>query len=54
MKQDALFESDLQQLAEQIITVQNQSQSQQNNNNYGRDQIVINQPTGDNLKIGGS
>ena len=51
--EDEEFRSELEALAQQIIQIQNQSQSQQNNNNYGRDQIVINQPTGD-LKIGGS
>jgi hypothetical protein len=53
MKADQTFADDVQQLAQQIVNIQNQSQSQQNNANYGRDQIIINQPTGD-LKIGGS
>jgi hypothetical protein len=53
MKADQMFADDVQQLAQQIVNIQNQSQSQQNNANYGRDQIIINQPTGD-LKIGGS
>jgi hypothetical protein len=48
--EDEGFEASLKDLAQQIIQIQ--SQSQQANNNYGRDQIVINQPTG-NLKIGG-
>ena len=51
--EDEDFEASLKELAQQIVTIQHQSQSQQNNNNYGRDQIVINQPTG-NLKVGGS
>ena len=51
--EDEEWRSELETLAQQIITIQNQSQSQQNNNSYGRDLIVINQPTGD-LKIGGS
>ena len=51
--EDEEWRSELEALAQQIITIQSQSQSQQNNNNYGRDLIVINQPTGD-LKIGGS
>ena len=51
--EDEDFEERLKELAQQIVTIQHQSQSQQNNNNYGRDQIVINQPTG-NLKVGGS
>jgi hypothetical protein len=51
--EDEDFEASLKDLAQQIVNIQNQSQSQQNNANYGRDQIIINQPTGD-LKIGGS
>ncbi|MBD2326277.1 hypothetical protein [Alkalinema sp. FACHB-956] len=51
--EDEEFQQALQGLAQQIIQIQNQSQSQSNYTNYGRDQIVINQPTGD-LKIGGS
>ena len=51
--EDEDFAASLNELAQQIVTIQHQSQSQQNNNNYGRDQIVINQPTG-NLKVGGS
>ena len=50
---DENFAASLKELAQQVVNIQNQSQSQQNNNNYGRDQIVINQPTG-NLKVGGS
>ena len=51
--EDEDFAERLKELAQQIVTIQHQSQSQQNNTNYGRDQIVINQPTG-NLKVGGS
>ena len=51
--EDEEFEERVKELAQQVVNIQNQSQSQQNNNNYGRDQIVINQPTG-NLKVGGS
>jgi hypothetical protein len=51
--EDEDFEASLKDLAQQIVNIQSQSQSQQNNNNYGRDQVIINQPTG-TLKIGGS
>jgi hypothetical protein len=47
---DAAFAAEVGQLAQQIVNMQ---QSQQTNTNYGRDQIVINQPSGD-LRIGGS
>jgi hypothetical protein len=50
--EDETFAASLKDLAQQIIQIQSQSQTQQANNNYGRDQIIINQPTG-NLKIGG-
>ncbi len=50
--EDEVFEAEVRGLAEQIVQIQSQSQMQQGNNNYGRDQIIINQPTG-NLKIGG-
>ncbi len=48
--EDEEFAAGLRDLAQQIIQIQ--SQTQQTNTNYGRDQIIINQPTGD-LKIGG-
>ncbi len=51
--EDEGFAQELQQLAQQIINIQNQSQSQQTNANYGRDMFVVNQPSGD-LKLGGS
>jgi hypothetical protein len=51
--EDEGFAQELQQLAQQIINIQNQSQSQQTNTNYGRDMFVVNQPSGD-LKLGGS
>jgi hypothetical protein len=50
--EDEEFAASLQTLAQQIVQIQNQNQTQQTNTNYGRDQIIINQPTGD-LKIGG-
>jgi outer membrane protein OmpA-like peptidoglycan-associated protein len=50
--EDEEFAKELQQMAQQIINVQNQSQSQQNNVNYGRDMFVINNPTGE-MKLGG-
>jgi hypothetical protein len=50
--EDEEFAKELQQMAQQIINVQNQSQSQQNNANYGRDMFVINNPTGE-MKLGG-
>jgi cytochrome c551/c552 len=49
---DGAFAAEIGQLAQQIINL-DQSQTQQNNTNYGRDLIVINQPSGD-LRIGGS
>jgi hypothetical protein len=48
---DAAFVQTLQQLAEQIINIQNTSERQYNN--YGRDQINIENITG-NPRIGGS
>jgi len=45
------FAMQIKQLASQIINL-NQMKFQQMNNNYGRDQNVINNPTGD-LRIGG-
>jgi hypothetical protein len=50
--EDEEFAAQVQELAQQIINVQNQSQSQQNNTNYGRDMFVINNPTGE-MKLGG-
>jgi hypothetical protein len=51
--EDEGFKAELEGLAQQIIQIQQQNQMQQQNTNYGRDQIIINRPTG-NLKIGGS
>ncbi|OKH17869.1 hypothetical protein [[Limnothrix rosea] IAM M-220] len=51
--EDEEFAQEVKQLAQQIVHIQNQYQSQQVNANYGRDQFVINQPSGD-LKLGGS
>lgn len=51
--QNQTFAADVRQIAQQIINVQQQVQVQQTNVNQGRDQFVINNPTGD-LKLGGS
>ena len=51
MKYAPDFAEEIRQLAQQINTL-NQTESGQINTNYGRDQFVINQPTGD-LKLGG-
>ncbi len=55
MQKDSAFATEVRQLAQQIINSQNQSQTtlKQQNNNYGRDQNIINQPQG-NIRIGGS
>ena len=51
---DAGFAAEVGQLAQQIMNLsQSQVQMTQMNVNHGRDQNVINQPTGD-LRIGGS
>ena len=53
MIQDDEFAGEVQQLAQQIINLtQNQTQTQ-TNLNQGRDQFIVNNPTG-NLKLGGS
>ena len=53
MIQDDDFAGEVQQLAQQIINLtQNQTQTQ-TNVNQGRDQFIVNNPTG-NLKLGGS
>lgn len=53
MIQDDEFAGEVQQLAQQIINLtQNQTQTQ-TNINQGRDQFIVNHPTG-NLKLGGS
>jgi ElaB/YqjD/DUF883 family membrane-anchored ribosome-binding protein len=55
MTEDPAFATEVRQLAQQIVNIQNQTNTSlnQQNINYGRDQNVINQPTGD-IKIGGS
>lgn len=50
---DAPFAQTLQQLAQQVIHIQDQSTSNREYNNYGRDQINIDNITG-NPRIGGS
>ncbi|MDY6939851.1 MAG: hypothetical protein SWY16_19635 [Cyanobacteriota bacterium] len=53
MYEDDEFAGEVQQLAQHIINLtQNQTQTQ-NNNNHGRDQFIVNNPTGE-LKLGGS
>lgn len=59
MSRDEEFANEVQQIAQQIINVQNvqkrnqiQTELKQQNNNYGRDQIILNQPEGD-IKLGG-
>ncbi len=51
--QNQAFATEVRQLAQQIINVQQQVQVQQTNVNQGRDQFIVNNPTGD-LKLGGS
>ncbi len=55
METEPVLAQDLRQLAQQIINIQKQSTTtlNQQNNNYGRDQNIINQPQGD-FTIGGS
>jgi len=55
MVEDPTFAGELQQTAQQIINIQNQSSTTLNQqfNNFGRDQITFNQPQGD-IHIGGS
>lgn len=54
MQQDRAFASEIREMAQQIINYHNQTNTalKQQNNNYGRDQNIINQPQG-NLKVGG-
>lgn len=54
MTDDSAFASDIRQVAQQIINIQNQNTTtlNQQNLNYGRDQNIINQPQGD-IRIGG-
>jgi hypothetical protein len=55
MDEEQGFAEEVQQMAHQIINIPNQSTTQigQQNTNYGRDQIVINNP-GNIDRIGGS
>jgi hypothetical protein len=53
MADDAVFATELRQVAEQIINIQNQTTANREYNNYGRDQINIDKIVG-NPKIGGS
>jgi small-conductance mechanosensitive channel len=55
MAEDAAFADELRQVAQQIINIQNQNTTtlNQQNTNYGRDQNIFNQPTGD-IHIGRS
>jgi hypothetical protein len=55
IKKDKVFAAELQQAAQKIMNLQNQSSTllKQQNINRGRDQNIINQPQGD-IKIGGS
>ncbi len=55
MDEDKTFATEIRQMAQQIINIQNQNTTtlNQQNLNYGRDQNIINQPQGD-IKIGGS
>lgn len=55
MLEDEAFASEIRQVAQQIVNIQNQNTTtlNQQNINYGRDQNIINQPQGD-IRIGGS
>jgi small-conductance mechanosensitive channel len=55
MTEDPAFATEIQQMAQQILNIQNQNTTtlNQQNLNYGRDQNIINQPQGD-IRIGGS
>jgi len=54
LDEDEAFATEVRQIAQQIINIQNEStvNLEQKNINKGRDQFVINQPQGD-LKLGG-
>jgi hypothetical protein len=52
LEEDGTFATEVRQLAQQIINIQNQSISNRQYNNYGRDQINIENIHG-NPKIGG-
>lgn len=53
MTDDAVFATELRQVAQQIINIQNQTTSNREYKNYGRDQINIEKIEG-NPRIGGS
>ncbi|MDZ7968286.1 MAG: hypothetical protein RM368_25600 [Nostoc sp. DedSLP03] len=53
MVDDAVFATELRQVAQQIINIQNQTTSNREYKNYGRDQINIEKIEG-NPRIGGS
>lgn len=55
MTEDPVFATEIQQMAQQILNIQNQNTTMlnQQNLNYGRDQNIINQLQGD-IRIGGS
>ena len=53
MTEDAKFDAEVRQIAQQIINIQNQTVSSREYNNYGRDQINIETIQG-NPTIGGS
>lgn len=53
LEEDGTFATEVRQLAQQIINIHNQSISSREYNNYGRDQINIENIQG-NPKIGGS
>ena len=53
LDEDEAFATEVRQIAQQIINIQNQNNSSREYNNYGRDQINIENMQG-NQKIGGS
>ncbi|MCA6595446.1 MAG: hypothetical protein IM539_03810 [Pseudanabaena sp. M046S1SP1A06QC] len=53
LDEDESFATEVRQIAQQIINIQNQNNSSREYNNYGRDQINIENIQG-NQKIGGS
>ncbi|XQQ07915.1 MAG: hypothetical protein EDM05_62800 [Leptolyngbya sp. IPPAS B-1204] len=53
MDEDKTFATEIRQMVQQIINIQNQAiHGSQTYNNYGRDQNIINQPQGE-IRIGG-
>ena len=53
LDEDEVFAKEVRQIAQQIINIQNQNSSSREYNNYGRDQINIENIQG-NPRIGGS